>query len=90
MALFDFLEEEFWWLPQLGLPVRGRVGVALSRWTPPTDNPHFQRIQGLVDLEHLRDWAFCVYLVRLDRLSPSHQQSWQGYEVPSGDGMVND
>ena len=34
--------------------------------------------------------GICVYLVRLDRLSPSHQQRWQGYEVPSGYGMVND
>ena len=53
----DFLEEEFWWLSQLGLPIQGFVGVAHSKWSPPTEDSHFQLIDHRLNVEQLGDWA---------------------------------
>ena len=57
MPSVDFLDEEFWWLGELGLPVQCQVGVALSRWTPPTEDPPIQLIPGQLDIGNLCSWA---------------------------------
>ena len=57
MAAEDFVDEEFWWMPLLGLPTQGRVGVAVSRWTPPDEDSLFEPIHGHSTIENLGIWA---------------------------------
>ena len=57
MAADDFVDEEFWWMPLLGLPTQGRVGVAVSRWTPPDEHSLFEPIHGHSTIENLGIWA---------------------------------
>jgi hypothetical protein len=55
--MVDFLQEEFWWLQRLGLPIAGQVGVAVSRWVAPPDIPPFDKTGDLVPVASLGKWA---------------------------------
>ena len=58
-ALTDtqFMDEEFWWLTRLGLPISGQVGAALNRWTPPQCDSWFSKCSDLVGIDSLASWA---------------------------------
>jgi len=51
------IEEEFWWLTRLGLPISGQVGVALNQWTPPACDVLFREFRDLVSIDSLASWA---------------------------------
>jgi hypothetical protein len=55
--MVDFLQEEFWWLQRLGLPIAGQVRVAVSRWVAPSDDPPFDKIRSPVPVTLLGEWA---------------------------------
>jgi hypothetical protein len=57
--MVDFLQEEFWWLQRLGLPIAGQIGVAVSRWEIRPDEylPPFDKCNDLVPVASLGEWA---------------------------------
>jgi hypothetical protein len=59
VIMVDFLQEEFWWLQRLGLPIAGHVGVAVSGWEirPGEYLPPFDECNDLVPVASLGGWA---------------------------------
>jgi hypothetical protein len=53
VMMVDFLQEEFWWLQRLGLPIAGQVGVAVSRWVARPSMPPFDEYNELVPVASL-------------------------------------
>jgi hypothetical protein len=52
-----FLADEFWWLEALGHEIVGRVEVARSWWTSPTEVPGWSEERDAIAVEDLGDWA---------------------------------